>query len=204
LKRPQEEIEQQINSLAKNIIAIYDESLLYNFEVDYIRRCKFLNHLKILKYYRDLEIYCKLNKKRKKGATIKSDVVKIIIQTNSQQNLNSNIKGSNISLMIRRAIRVERLLKLSNHDLNIVYAFPDLDITFFSSNCMNIVNYERWLKLVETNYLVSIEDGRILYNEYKEKTKRERLELLKSIYINADMQIPEDIEDEIDEDVEEE
>ncbi|PKY36141.1 hypothetical protein RhiirB3_458126 [Rhizophagus irregularis] len=39
---------------------------------------------------------------------------------------------------------------------------------------MNTYNYERWLILVQTNNLVSADEGRRLYKEYKEKCKKER------------------------------
>ncbi|POG77366.1 hypothetical protein GLOIN_2v1767934 [Rhizophagus irregularis DAOM 181602=DAOM 197198] len=46
---------------------------------------------------------------------------------------------------------------------------------------MNTANYECWLKLVETNNLISVDNGILLYQEYKEKPKKQRLEMVKNI-----------------------
>ena len=50
---------------------------------------------------------------------------------------------------------------------------------------MSTYNYECWLILVQTNNLVSADEGRRLYEEYKEKCKRERYESLRNLYIGA-------------------
>ncbi|CAB4438035.1 unnamed protein product [Rhizophagus irregularis] len=60
--------------------------------------------------------------------------------------------------------------------------------TNITSPSMNTANYERWLKLVETNNLISVDNGKQLYQ------KKPKLEMVKNIYINAGMQIPGEIE----------
>jgi hypothetical protein len=60
-----------------------------------------------------------------------------------------------------------------------VDSFPDLQPAFFTATKLNVVNFERWLKLVKTGELISAEEGRKLYNEYKESAKKIRLENLK-------------------------
>lgn len=88
------------------------------------------------------------------------------------------IKGREITVVLSQAVRIRRLLNLAKNDFNIFYAFPDLHPQFFLPKKLNVVNFERWLKLVETGILPSVEIGRKLYNEYKEEIKKRRLEKL--------------------------
>lgn len=53
-------------------------------------------------------------------------------------------------------MRIERLLKLSNNNLSILDAIPDLHATFFTKTDMNVINFEIWLKLIETNTVISV------------------------------------------------
>ncbi len=53
---------------------------------------------------------------------------------------------------------------------------------------MNIVNFEQWLKLIETNMMIFLKEGQSLYKKYKAEIKKERLENLKKIYNLADLQ----------------
>ncbi|PKC59010.1 hypothetical protein RhiirA1_470077, partial [Rhizophagus irregularis] len=115
----------------------------------------------------------------------------------------NGIKDKQLKLTAKR---IERLLNLANNNYNIFDAFPDLNITFFSANRMNTYNYERWLILVQTNNLVSADEGRRLYKEYKEKCKKERYEYLRNLYIGTNRRndlLENEINDEKDEEDEE-
>ena len=86
------------------------------------------------------------------------------------------IKENEITQMVAQGVRIRRLLEISSNNYNIFYAFPDLRPQFFLSKKLNVVNFERWLKLVETGELPSVEEGEQLHNEYKEKAKKIRIE----------------------------
>jgi hypothetical protein len=86
------------------------------------------------------------------------------------------IYAQTISKLIKGALRVRRLLELSNNNYNIIDAFPDLQPNFFTATGMSVVNYERWLVLVKTNTIISVKEGEILYNKYKALSKKKRLE----------------------------
>ncbi|CAB5363117.1 unnamed protein product [Rhizophagus irregularis] len=148
-----------------------------------MRRDQFRYCLKILQHFRTLETYFKIYHERNKGQTIKTNVIRSIIKSGGNGHL--ELTGNKLKLIIQRAKRIERLLNLANNNYNIFDAFPDLNITFFSANRMNTYNYERWLILVKTNNLVSADEGRRLYKEYKEKCKKERYEYLRNLYIGA-------------------
>ena len=92
-------------------------------------------------------------------------------------------------------MRIERLLKLSNSNLSILDAIPDLHATFFTKTDMNVINFEIWLKLVETNTVISVAEGKKLYENYKTECKKERLKNLKA---NSGFDDNDNIEMEID------
>ncbi|CAB4404502.1 unnamed protein product [Rhizophagus irregularis] len=187
LQRPSEERETEIKAacskLSKNIFDIYETSLEQEVQADYMRRDQFHYCLKILQHFRTLETYFKIYHERNKGQTIKTNVIRSIIKSGGNGHL--ELTENKLKLIIQRAKRIERLLNLANNNYNIFDAFPNLNITFFSANRMNTYNYERWLILVQTNNLVSADEGRRLYKEYKEKCKKERYEYLRNLYIGA-------------------
>ncbi|CAB4440049.1 unnamed protein product [Rhizophagus irregularis] len=187
LQRPSEERETEIKAacskLSKNIFDIYETSLEQEVQADYMRRDQFRYCLKILQHFQTLETYFKIYHERNKGQTIKTNVIRSIIKSGGNGHL--ELTGNKLKLIIQRAKRIERLLNLANNNYNIFDAFPDLNITFFSANRMNTYNYEHWLILVQTNNLVSADEGRRLYKEYKEKCKKERYEYLRNLYIGA-------------------
>ncbi|CAB4402444.1 unnamed protein product [Rhizophagus irregularis] len=187
LQRPLEERETEIKAtcskLSKNIFDIYETSLEQEVQADYMRRDQFRYCLKILQHFRTLETYFKIYHERNKGQTIKTNVIRSIIKSGGNGHL--ELTGNKLKLIIQRAKRIERLLNLANNNYNIFDAFPDLNITFFSANRMNTYNYECWLILVQTNNLVSADEGGRLYKEYKEKCKKERYEYLRNLYIGA-------------------
>ncbi len=59
---------------------------------------------------------------------------------------------------------------------------------FFTIIFINVVNFEWWLKLVETNMMISLKEGQSLYEKYKVEIKKERLKNLKKIYDLTDLQ----------------
>lgn len=92
------------------------------------------------------------------------------------------IKNSTISTLLNRAVRVRRLLKIASGNYNIIDAFPDLEPYFFSAKKIGVINFERWLKLVETGQLISFEQGDKLYRDFKAEAKEKRKEDLNKIY----------------------
>ena len=47
-----------------------------------------------------------------------------------------------VSKLIKGAVRIKRLLEISNNDYNILDTFPDLKIEFFITTSMSAINYE--------------------------------------------------------------
>ena len=175
-------------------------------QADYMRRDQFCYCLKILEHFQTLETYFKIYHEWNKGQTIKTNVIRSIIKSGKGHNQHLKLTGSKLKLIIQRAKRMERLLNLANNNYNIFDAFPDFNTTFFSAKRMNTYNYERWLILVQTNNLVSADEGRRLYEEYKEKCKKVRYESLRNLYIGANREndlLENKINDEEDEEDEE-
>lgn len=148
-----------------------------------------------------MELYAKIFHRRGKGQKITSDVTKRLIKSGNDYNQKLKLTPAKLSLITQRAKRIERLLNLAGDNYNIIDAFPDLSVNLFSPSYMSTYNYERWLKLIKTNNLISVDEGKRLYAEYKEQSKRERSETLKNIYIGANKEYP---HDDHDDDVEEE
>jgi hypothetical protein len=116
---------------------------------------------------------------RDKGKTVKTQAIKMIVRSSKpSKDKPPQIKGREITVVLSQATRIRRLLNLAKNNYNIFYAFPDLHPQFFLPKKLDVVNYERWLKFVETGMLPSVEIGRKLYNEYKEEIKKRRLENL--------------------------
>ncbi len=180
--------EEIIKNLANHIILIYNEISNVPVVLDIARRKKYRYFLLILECYHKIEIYCNLYKKRIRGRTIKSQAKKWIINCSKTANESQKLNDANLSLIIKGAVRIKRLVEIAQGNLAILDAFDDLETKFFTTTFMNVVNFERWLKLVETNTMIFLEEGQSLYEKYKAEVKKERLENLKKIYDLADLQ----------------
>lgn len=140
-----------------------------------MRRHQFRYLLVILECYEKLQIYCSLNQRREKGVTAKTQAIQLIVkQSKRASNQSPRLFASTISKLIRGAVRVKRLLELAENNFIIVDAFPDLQINFFTGTRLNQVNFERWLKLVETNDLISIKEGKRLCDRNKNLASKMR------------------------------
>ena len=122
-----------------------------------------------------LQIYCNLSQERKKGITVKTQAMKLIVK-HSKLGIDQAplIHANTVSKLIKGAVRVKRLLKLAQNNFNIIDAFPDLQVNFFTGTGLNAANFERWLILVEKNVIISVKEGENLYKEYKALAKNRR------------------------------
>ena len=69
---------------------------------------------------------------------VKTQAIKIIVKNlKPQKDSPPAIKTSNIMLLLKGAMRIERLLKLSNNNLSILDVIPDLHATFFTKTECN-------------------------------------------------------------------
>ena len=165
--------------ISNEIVNIYETTLKNQVQSEILRRCQFNNLILILEYYEKLEIFCNIHLVRTKGKTVKSQAAKMIAKSSkSSEEQPPRIKVNEITIIISQATRIRRLLKIASNDYNIFYAFPDLRPQLFLPKKLSVVNFERWLNLVETGELPSIEKGEQLYNEYKEKRRVEREKFL--------------------------
>src|SRR5271154_1567193 len=163
--------------IANKIINIYESTLKDQIKTEILRRCQFNKLILLLEYYEKLEVFCNLHLVRTKGDTVKAQAYKTIVKSSRlSEDQPPRIKGNEITQMVAQGVRIRRLLEISSNNYNIFYAFPDLRPQFFLSKKLNVVNFERWLKLVETGELPSVEEGEQLHNEYKEKAKKIRIE----------------------------
>ena len=119
--------------------------------------------------YQKIEIYCNLYKFRARGETIKNQTNRKIIEYSS-----GKFKTLDISIIIKTGKRIERLVSLSNREWGIIDAFPNLDINFFKSTTSNAA-YEVWLKLFEIGFIITKEEGQVIYN-YKKKGEHQARE----------------------------
>jgi hypothetical protein len=163
------------SKLARFIIEIYDHSLRNQVVTEMIRRLQFRHLLAILESYEMLQIYCNLSQERKKGITVKSQAIKLIVRHSKPgYDQAPRIYAKTISKLIKGALRIKRLLELAGNNFNVIDAFPDLQVSFFIGTGLNAVNFERWIKLVEKNVVISAKEGRRLYDEYKATAKKMR------------------------------
>jgi hypothetical protein len=166
--------------LAKFIVDIYDTSLRNQVITEIIRRLQFRCLLTMLEHYELLQVYCNLRQDREKGTTVKSQAMKLVVMHSKPgYGQAPKIHTKTISKLVKGAIRIRRLLELSGNNFNIIDAFPDLQINFFTGTGLNATNFERWLLLVKNNRTISIKEGKSLYHEYKASAKKTRLENLK-------------------------
>jgi len=166
--------------ITNRIINIYESTIEDQIKTEVLRRFQFKKLILLLEYYEKLEAYCNLNLKRAKGDTIKAQASKMIIKSSKpSEDQPPRIKVNELTVMTGQALRMRRLLNVASKNYNIFYAFPDLQPQFFLPKKLSVVNYERWLKLVETGELPSVEKGKQLHNEYKERIKKIRMEKFK-------------------------
>src|SRR5581483_2386614 len=158
------------------IIKLYNSTLGDQIKSEILRRRQFNNLILLLEYYEKLEVFCNLHLVRTRGKTVKSQASKMVVKLSKSLDESAGIKGNTITQMIGQGKRIRRLLEIAANNYNIFYAFPDLQPQFFLLKKLNVVNYERWLKLVETGELPSVENGKQLYIEYKEEAKKKRTE----------------------------
>ena len=126
------------------IINLYNLSIEEYMSTEIMRRHQFQYYLLILECYEKLQTFCYNNSQRKKSITIKSQAIKMIVDSAGEI-----LKKQTLSKLIRGGSRIRSLLEISNNNFNILDAFPDLQPNFFTSTSMNVINFERWLILVK-------------------------------------------------------
>ncbi|CAB4487241.1 unnamed protein product [Rhizophagus irregularis] len=176
-ERSKEEI---IKALVAQLISIYDNVLQEYIEAEINRRNGFRNYLNFLKIYKKIEIFCNIYKIRLKGQTIKNQTNTKIVDYSEQK-----IKLTTLTITLRAAKRIDRLLSLSNKNFLIVDIFPNLDVAFFKSSSINVAAYEYWLKIIETGEIISEEQGYEIYQQKKKEENSLRENILKQVYESA-------------------
>ena len=67
----------------------------------------------------------------------------------------------------------------------ILDAFSNLNISFFKSTSISVTTYEYWLKLVETEEIISENEGNKIYNDKKKEKNQKKGENFIRIYKSA-------------------
>src|SRR5437868_6671373 len=116
-----------------NLISIM---IIFLYELTMMRKSQFQYYLLILECYEKLQTFCYNNSQRKKCITIKSQAIKMIVDS-----ARGILKKQTLSKLIRGESRIRRLLEISNNNFNILDAFPDLQPNFFTSTSMNVINF---------------------------------------------------------------
>ncbi|CAB4475104.1 unnamed protein product [Rhizophagus irregularis] len=166
-----------------------NENLKDNFEItseEYIeaeinRRNGFCNYLNFLKIYKKIEIFCNIYKIRLKGQTIKNQTNTKIVDYSEQK-----IKLTTLTITLRAAKRIDRLLSLSNKNFLIIDIFSNLDVAFFKLSSINVAAYKCWLKIIETGEIISEEQGYEIYQQKKKEENSLRKNILKQVYESAE------------------
>ncbi|GET59307.1 hypothetical protein GLOIN_2v1790357 [Rhizophagus irregularis DAOM 181602=DAOM 197198] len=166
-----------------------NENLKDNFEItseEYIeaeinRRNGFCNYLNFLKIYKKIEIFCNIYKIKLKGQTIKNQTNTKIVDYSEQK-----IKLTTLTITLRAAKRIDRLLSLSNKNFLIIDIFPNLDVAFFKLSSINVAAYKCWLKIIETGEIISEEQGYEIYQQKKKEENSLRENILKQVYESAE------------------
>jgi len=154
--------EETIKTLVSQLVIVYDNFLQWHIDVEMKRRERFRDHINFLKIYRKIEIYCNLYKIRMKGQTIKNQVSNKIVEYSQQK-----IQHNDLKIIIKAAKRIERLTNLLNGDWWVIDMVPNLDINFFRSTSINVIAFECWLKIVETDQIHSEEYCHKIYLKKK-------------------------------------
>ena len=189
LSLPMEEFENKkkvaCTILTNIIIRIYNSSLKDQLSNEIIRRRQFRHLVLFYEYYEKLTVYCNLFQERTKGRTIKTQAIEMIVRSSKpSSNEPPQISSATISTILNKAFRIKRLLKIASNNYNIIDAFPDLKPYLFTAKKMGMVNFERWLELVRTGTLITFKEGEQKYERSKAEIKRERANILKSVYDN--------------------
>jgi hypothetical protein len=108
---------------------------------------------------------------------IKNQTNNKIIEYSSQK-----IKQNDITNIIKAARRIEYLTKLSKNNYSIIDTFPSLNVSFFKSTSISVAAYECWLKIVESEEMISEEEGQQIYLEKKKKECEQRENNLREVY----------------------
>jgi hypothetical protein len=169
--------EETIKTLVSQLVIVYDKILQQHIDVEMKRQKSFRNYINFLSIYRKIEIYCNLYKIRMKGQTIKNQVSNKIIEYSQQK-----IQHNDIKIIIKAAKRIERLTNLSNGDWRVIDAVPNLDINFFRSTSISVIAFECWLKIVETDQILSEEDCHKIYLKKKDDDNKLRKDNIKKVY----------------------
>ncbi|GET61488.1 hypothetical protein GLOIN_2v1790357 [Rhizophagus irregularis DAOM 181602=DAOM 197198] len=114
-ERSKEEI---IKALVAQLISIYDNVLQEYIEAEINRQNGFRNYLNFLKIYKKIEIFCNIYKIRLKGQTIKNQTNTKIVDYSEQK-----IKLTTLTITLRAAKRIDRLLSLSNKIFSLLTYF---------------------------------------------------------------------------------
>ena len=171
--------------LTNIIIRIYNSSLKDQLSNEIIRRRQFRHLVLFYEYYEKLTVYCNLFQERAKGRTIKTQAIEMIVRSSKpSSNEPPQISSATISTILNKAFRIKRLLKIASNNYNIIDAFPDLKPYLFIAKKMGVVNFERWLELVRTGTLITFKEGEQKYERSKAEIKRERDNILRSVYDN--------------------
>src|SRR5215471_17932723 len=109
------------------------------------RQLRFL--VSMLESYHKLEMYCVL-KKRSKSVTIKSQVTKKILKKS-----NRGVSKRELTLIIQRAKRIERVLDVVNNNWKVLDSVKNLSPSYFTS--FNCQSFEIWLELVRSGKIIA-------------------------------------------------
>ncbi|RGB21794.1 hypothetical protein C1646_777240 [Rhizophagus diaphanus] len=112
---------------------------------------------------------------------IKNDFNEIDEEEVDSKRHEQKIKLTTLTITLRTAKRIDRLLSLSNKNFLIVDIFPNLDVVFFKSSSINVAAYECWLKIIETGEIISEEQGYEIYQQKKKEENSLRENILKQV-----------------------
>ncbi|PKY61511.1 hypothetical protein RhiirA4_486587 [Rhizophagus irregularis] len=183
--------EETIKTLVSQLVIVYDKVLQQHIDVEMKRRKSFRDYINFLSIYRKIEIYCNLYKIRMKGQTIKNQVSNKIVEYSQQK-----IQHNDLKIIIKAAKRIEKLTNLSNGDWRVIDMVPNLDINFFRSTSISVIAFECWLKIVETDQILSEEDCHKIYLKKKDDDNKLRKDNIKKVYqlVNNDDELNNDNE----------
>ncbi|CAB4442064.1 unnamed protein product [Rhizophagus irregularis] len=183
--------EETIKTLVSQLVIVYDKVLQQHIDVEIKRRKSFRDYINFLSIYRKIEIYCNLYKIRMKGQTIKNQVSNKIVEYSQQK-----IQHNDLKIIIKAAKRIEKLTNLSNGDWRVIDMVPNLDINFFRSTSISVIAFECWLKIVETDQILSEEDCHKIYLKKKDDDNKLRKDNIKKVYqlVNNDDELNNDNE----------
>ena len=138
------------------------------------RRKKLRFHVELLKSYLSLQGFCEVNLCRRQGETTKSQAKSLI------SHYYPLISIANMDLMLQRAPRIYRLLKIANYDWRFLDCFEGLSLCFFKSGIMSATNFEIWINLVRTGKLINYEE--VKSQERKRVNKEIKIEVIEEYF----------------------